>query len=242
MNIYLYDGTFHGYLTAVFYAYTDKNVGNIKKSSEFVPNLLDTPIETPTEEDKAQRIIKSIQEKLSSYTLRNLYYIFLSEQNDCELLAFRYLKLCYHTDNQINLAYQNPLVHQCVLTAKKVSLELQRMKGFVRFRKIDEIYYATIEPDHNILPLMIKHFTLRFSDQNFVIHDLKRKYALAYDATGKEHWFCQVAEEFSPQQKDEYIDLFRLFYQSVTIAERQNLRLQKQFMPTRYQKYMPETK
>ncbi len=53
---------------------------------------------------------------------------------------------------------------------------------FVRFKEIAPLsFYSKIEPDYNILPLIIDHFTERFSDQDFIIHDLNREIALVYD-------------------------------------------------------------
>ncbi|MFN8364013.1 MAG: DUF4130 domain-containing protein [Cloacibacterium normanense] len=56
------------------------------------------------------------------------------------------------------------------------------MLAFVRFELLqDEVYFAKIEPDFNVLPLIRKHFKERYADQKWMIFDLKRHYGIFYD-------------------------------------------------------------
>ena len=45
----------------------------------------------------------------------------------------------------------------------------------------DELYYAIIQPDYNVLPLISDHFKKRYADQRWLIYDCRRKYGLYYD-------------------------------------------------------------
>lgn len=105
------------------------------------------------------------------------------------------------------------------------------------------VFYSKIEPDHNILPLLSAHFTKRFSDQSFLIHDLKRQYALVYDL--KQPYFAPLtineAQEMLDRRPDDpYSELFQTFFDATTIPQRRNLRLQKYWMPKRYWKHIDE--
>ena len=50
---YLYDGSFSGYLTAIFYAYPQKEEVKLFKEPTYSPSLLSTTKFIPTEEDRA---------------------------------------------------------------------------------------------------------------------------------------------------------------------------------------------
>ena len=90
----IYDGTFEGLLTAIFYAYPLKDEVSISKEGCYTPTLISSPEHITTEEDKFNRVYKSIKNKLSYDTLSNVYLLFLSEVPEVENLILKYLKLC----------------------------------------------------------------------------------------------------------------------------------------------------
>lgn len=244
MKEFIYDGSFEGLLTCFFYTYSEKDSLHITRTQLYTPNLLFEPISITTELDKFERVYSSIQTKLSYSVLKNIYYLYLSEWDNCDLLALKYLKLCYQYGTSINLAKHNDIIVSVDNLVRKVSHECHRFTGFVRFSEIGPLcFYAQIEPDHHILPLLEQHFTSRFSDQNFIIHDLKRKTALIYDQSSS--YLKTLTEQEntllgSYQINDNFELLFKAFYDSVTIPERANPRLQKNFVPTRYWKHLTE--
>lgn len=244
MKELLYDGTFEGLLTSIFYAYPSKEEVKITATYNYIPSLITEPIEINTEEDKFERVYESIDSKLSSSTLRNVYYLFLSEVKDVEDLILKYIKLCYKYGDKINLAKNNDIIILVDKYCKRVSYESHRFTGFVRFKEIGPLtFYAPIEPDHNILPLLTNHFVKRFSDQNFIIHDLKRSMAIVYN--GQEATIAPLEKDKGEElllssQSDNFEDLWKQFYKSVNIEERYNPRCQKRMMPTRYWKHLTE--
>lgn len=241
---YLYDGSFSGYLTAIFYAYPEKDETHIFKEKSYSPSLLALSKSILTEEDKAERVYQSILSKLSYDTLDRLYNIYLSDEEDAETLGLKYLKLCYKYTDNINLAKNNDIIRSVDLTCKRVWTEVHRFYGFVRFKEISTMtFYAAIEPDHNILPLMMGHFKRRFSDQNFIIHDQRRRCAMVYNQ--KEIYINYLTTEESnrlaqAEIKDDFEALFRTYYQATNIASRKNTRLQNHWMPKRYYKHLIE--
>ena len=57
---------------------------------------------------------------------------------------------------------------------KSINREINRMHAFVRFEKLkDEVYFSKVEPDFNVLPLIVKHFKDRYQDQKWMIFDIK---------------------------------------------------------------------
>lgn len=244
MNAYLYDGSFYGLLTAYFYAWNDNDIYTIAKEAAYTSDLLSRPVHIVTQTDKAQRIIHSVQQNLSAYTMKNLYLIYLSELTECDLLGLTYLRLCFSKGNGINHAKQHPVIRQVDAIHRKVMHEYDHMKGFLRFQKInDQIFFARFAPDHNQLPLLMHHLTERFSDQKMIVHDEKRNCAMLYNLQERViiPFTKEDAAHILADCQDDTIDLFRRYFQTINIPERENLRQQAGYMPHRYRKYMPET-
>ncbi len=247
MKEFIYDNSFEGLLTAVFYSYSEKSQCCITKEKNFTPSLLNEVVNLKTETDKFKRVYKSIYEKLNNHVLRNIYLLFLCDDVlESDTLVLNYLKLCYRYGTSINLAKNNDIIILVDRYCRKVSREAHLLTGFVRFKEVAPLtFYSPIEPDYNVLPLLINHFTKRFSDQNFIIHDLKRDSALVYnkDKAIITNFTKNEAEKFINSTSDkEFENLWSIFYKATDIEERKNLRLQRQMMPKRYWKHIFETR
>lgn len=245
MKTLIYDDTFDGLLTACFDGYQDREVTDIQAFSRYQPNLLQKAQEVKTDKDKADRVYHSVLTKLSYHTLENIYYTYLSELPNCDFLSLQYLRLCYQQGNKINAARQHPVIDKIYRARFKVTRELQRIQGFLRFQEIAPLMFISqIKPDHNLLPLLIPHLQKRFSDQNMLVFDQKRNRALLI----KEQQstiipFEQKEMDFllTNSQPDEYSLLFKQYFQAINIPERENLRQQLNYMPRRYRQNMIET-
>lgn len=246
MKVFIYDGSFYGLLTAVFYAYGYKGDCKIERECNHEMNFMNIETTVKTEQDKADRVLSSIEHKLNSDVLNNVYVTYLSDFSDSDTLVLKYLKLCYKYGVNINLAKNNDIIIQVDRYVKKVYREVEKLSGFIRFKQVAPLsFYASIEPDHNILPLLIDFFKERFSDQNFIIHDLKREKAIAYNMdtaiiTDLSREYCKRFEH--SDNDNEFETLWKTFYKATDIKERENLRLQRQLMPKRYWKHITEVK
>ena len=135
---------------------------------------------------------------------------------------------------------------------KKVTDEYTRALQFVRFQKtVDNIYFAILEPLYNILPLTIDHFRNRFSDQQWIIYDVKRKYGIYYDCntihevTFSDTTLLNLQQILSTPEnlaQNELLlqTLWKSYFKTICIKERLNPRKQKKDMPVRYWKYLTE--
>lgn len=240
---YIYDGSFDGLLTAIFYAYQQKETTKITKENDYIPDLWSEAVAITTESSKADRVYTALYTKLSYHTLSNVYALYLSDVLEIETLILEYIKLCFKYSDQINLAKNNDIIQKVDLYTRRVHLEAHRFKGFVRFREIAPlVFYAQIEPDHNILPLIAPHFKKRFSDQHFVIHDIKRSYALVYNI--QDIYLKDLSEaeikNLLTLCSDPFETLFKTFYESINIKERRNKKQQHSYMPKRYWKHLIE--
>lgn len=251
LHTLIYDGSFEGFLSCVFHVYEQKleNV-QIVSASKVQPNLFGSEEEVITDAKKSKRVWKGLQKKSSSIGRSRLLYAFLSEQEGIESLLLRYIQYEFESKEFVDSDFGNADVLKVAQMAKSVGREKHRMEAFVRFRLTkDDIYFATVEPDFNVLPLIQKHFKSRYADQKWMIYDLKRHYGMFYDLNKVEFVEMALPDNFDASQTskeffaDEELDfqtLWNDYFKSTNIESRKNMKLHVRHVPKRYWKYLSE--
>ena len=247
----VYDGSFDGFLCVVFYVFEHK-LKTVHIQNEFVNQdvlFYDNTIIT-TEQKKANRVWNGVLSKTNPNIRHQFYSAFLSEQQYIELLLLDYLIYIFSGVSTGHDDYTHPSVLQIAKIAKQVGREKHRMEAFVRFRLLkDDIYFASIEPDFNVIPLILKHFKNRYADQKWMIYDIKRRYGIFYDLNTaeiitidfpKNFDFTKTSDAFFTEQEQEFQKLWQDYFKSVNIASRKNMKLHTQHVPKRYWKYLSE--
>lgn len=243
MIYYIYDGTFEGLLTAIYEAYyRPEKPDLIMNVEEYEADLFSRPVIITTDETKSKKVYRSIEEKISEQALMHVYYAYLSDIKGIGTLIYHYLKLGWQVGADIDSQLSREPVREMHAVYQRVSKERHRMLGLLRFRKLTgEIFFATFEPDHNIVGLIAPHFARRLSDQNWIILDIKRKLAAVYN---QKEWFItnwNLPENLPYEETEEiYQQLWKQYFASTAIQDRMNPRLQRQFMPVRYWKHLIE--
>ncbi|MDB5009807.1 MAG: hypothetical protein JWQ06_596 [Mucilaginibacter sp.] len=183
MTILFYDGTFEGLLSAVFEIYERKLMQvKLQKGEWYNSALFVEALKITTSEVNANRVLKGLRQRLSPAAVQRLYIAHMAEMENEETTLIGYIRYVFDTPKNIEDDYGNKYVIRLSEIIRMVRREKHRMEAFVRFKKLkDETYYATIEPDFNVLPLLIKHFKNRYADQKWIIYDIKRNYGLYYD-------------------------------------------------------------
>ena len=253
MQAVVYDGSFKGWLTAVFDVYEHRFTSvQVCKEEGFEQIMFGHVHHTHTDEEKASRVWKGLQKKLSGAASKELYYTWLSEIRSIETHMLLFVQYAFSSPVFIEKDYSHPSVLLISQTAKKVHREKHRMEAFVRFQlTTDQLYYAIVEPDFNVLPLISDHFEQRYADQRWMIYDARRRYGLYYDGEkvdtievsfGQESFSGKNISAVYDEQESLYQHLWQRYFKSVNIASRKNTRLHIQHMPRRYWKYLPEKK
>jgi probable DNA metabolism protein len=115
--------------------------------------------------------------------------------------------------------------------------EFDRLRGLLRFAPEvceDGVtrYVARCAPDYFVLPLLAEHFAARFGNTAWAIIDERRgmtaKGGSAEKQANGETGNCNWEQ------------LWRDYHRIISIEERKNPKLQKQFIPERYRKYLTE--
>ena len=249
MTTLIYDGTFEGLLTAVFEIYERKLIHvKILKSEWRIGALFEDVIKVITDQVKARRVLKGLKERLSTEGVQRVYVAHLSEMDNCEHTLVGYIRHVFDSDQNIEEDYGNRFVLKLSEIVQMVRRERHRMEAFVRFQKLsDGTFYATVDPDFNVLPLLIKHFKDRYADQKWIIYDLRRKYGIYYDLNTVEYMEIDFSRsnqggKASIHCEDEgiYQHLWKNYFNSVNIPARKNMKLHLRHIPHRYWKHLTE--
>lgn len=248
---YSYDGSFAGILTTVFEIYDRKSQDPaIVKTGMMGALFFSENIEVVTDEIKAERVWKGLKEKVSEKTLTAIYWSFLSELKGIEDVIYSLIKYIFSTKENVEDNFGNASVLLIAQTARKVGREKHRFEAFVRFELIGtDFFYSPIDPDFNVLPIIVPHFKKRYPAQDWIIYDIKRRYGIHYDKE-TEH-VSEAIIDFSVEKKESgdfvsepeekyYKDLWRNYFKSVNIPIRKNTKLHVKHVPKRYWKYLTE--
>lgn len=250
-TILFYDGSFHGFLCCVFEYYEQKlEVRGIYIEATSQENIFAKSKIVITDSTKAERVVVGLKNSISKEVLKELYFAFLSEIEGIELKLLHYIQLIFKKEMFNAKDFGNPLILNINQTAKKVSREKHRMEAFVRFQLTkDDIFFASIEPDFNVLPIILKHFESRFTDQKWIIYDLKRNFGLFYnlqetsyinlDFNSNDHLKSQNTSIYKASEVD-FQKLWQEYFKSINIKSRKNKKLHLQHVPKRYWKYLTE--
>jgi probable DNA metabolism protein len=241
------DGSFQGLLTAIFTAYTLKSEPvTIRPRNGAQGGLFDRPVIIRSDSETSGRVWHGLKKRLGHRRRQQIFHAYLSGVAGIETLIYRHVRQSMprsraaetHRDPGLEIEIEN--------LGRKVQREAHRMKGFVRFEKINaDVFLALISPRYDVLPLIREHFQKRYADQNWIIYDTERQYGIfsdscraAVDRTGNAgpplpaktpaagDWRCRL--------------LWKRYFESVNIAERSNPKLHLRQLPRRYWKYLPE--
>lgn len=251
MIVFYYDKTFEGLLTALFDAYSRKVFPDkLLAKGEIEPMFTEERHTVITQEENASRVWTALQNKISKLACNMLTHVWLSEIEGSDELLFRYIRKAFDTKESIEMNFGDQDVLNTHQLARKVSHESHYLKQFVRFQKAaDDIFFAPVSPIYNALPLAINHFADRFSDQKWVIYDIKRNYGFYYDLQSVTEITLDNTDSFLDGKLDEKLmaedeklfqDLWKGYFKAMTIKERINLKLQRQHMPKRFWKLLTE--
>lgn len=246
-----YDSSFEGLLCCVFYSYEHKlQEVKIEKDETYEPSFFGESLIIPSEKYKALRVWKGLSKKLTEEGKLNLYKAYLSEQSNIENTILYFIQKSIHSKYNIEKDFSDPHVLLLEKTVKKVNREKHRMDAFVRFRLTqDNIYFSTVEPDFNVLPLNAAHFKARYADQKWLIYDLKRQYGIWYDLNEVQTVSLELDSGINSEintslyftdEEESFQKLWSNYFNSSNIATRKNMRLHIKHIPKRYWKYLSE--
>ncbi len=250
--ILVYDDSFEGFLTVIFECYNRKiNPTGILSDHCYQGKMFVGKEYIATNHENADRVWNGLQKKLKKEARHVPFSAFLSREPGIEMALYRFIRLTFDANADISGNYGDENVLTVRKASRKVMKEAMRMVEFVRFQLTrDNIYFAPISPAYDVLPMVMQHFRNRFADQQWLIYDLRRDYGLFFNLSGIEEVTLNnkvfslsngaVRNDVLKEGETFYQTMWSDYCRNITIRERLNLKLQKQHMPRRYWKFLPE--
>lgn len=239
MKVMLFDGSMEEMLCAVYRIYYDKMNPILFRKEEYVQNLIDEPEPIIFNMEHFQKVRKSLQERMDEEMLDNIAYALNHRSPDAPSVVLRYIVTCFKGKKNRD-DFQKKEILETVKMARQVGLESHRFLGFVRFSVFENIYVSRIAPDHDILEFIAEHFTDRYSTQDFIIYDEKRKKAIIHH-NGEYLIRKDMILDASQLKEDAFTDYWKAYHEHISIKERVNPKAQKRSMPVRYWENLVET-
>jgi probable DNA metabolism protein len=252
--VFIHDGSFSGFLCAVAEAI------NASRSGSQVPHLrgvgegeslFDEPVTVPRDEKRARRLWERLMKRAGAEALRSCLEAFCSDfAGMSDPICHAFLRISREGKNALD-DLTDPDLRLVEKAAVRTRAQAHLLAGLIRFSELaDGSWFASIEPDCDILPLIGGHFSSRYSSMRFVIRDGRRKTAIVH-VPGRP-W--KIVRGFNIGRHD---DVARLplsgreellregwveYFSAVAIEGRKNPRLQAGRMPKKYWASLPEMK
>ena len=186
-KVLIYDGSFNGFLTAVFTSFEDDiEVLGFQREISTQKGLFTDSKNIVTNKSNAKRVWESIEKK-SHTAIRNIYFAFLSEAKGVDFILYQNIKKLYGLLDSNEIEQAAIIEIKIAKLALNVSREKAQIENLVDFQLTnDNVYIAEIEPGFNILPLISRHFRYRYPKHQWIIFDRKRKFGVYYNGNAVE--------------------------------------------------------
>jgi len=238
MSNYTYDGSWDGLLSAIFRVYKEPNAV-IQNPRDELSMFEGEHIKTNYEH--AERLNRGMK-RLDSNNPIFVYRAFCAEYDGFETDLLLSLRLGFEQNANPFWQRQYPFIQRVAEAETKTGREAHRFLGLVRFVSAGgNLYVGDIEPDCNILSLIGDHFYDRFNDQRIILRDTKRRLALVSEPPNG-WWITELPEgEIPPLPDDkEFTEMWKGYTHALANPERVNRKLQRNFVPLKHRKNLPE--
>lgn len=246
-----YDGTLDGFLNVLARCVKESvSPFSIAWAGQRRVGMFDTVQRWQTDSQQAERLSLWLKE-LHPKALALVIHAYLSGDYRLGGSALAFVQLCLEKGEDALLLHTHQEVASLLKHSAALSHEVHSFTGFVRFRELTSgVLYAPIAPVNNIVLYLAEHFVKRLAVRQWIIHDTERDIALYWNreklqAVEVEKEFTRLVQDGGevPQEsckEKEYQRLWQIFHASIANPARENRKLQKQFIPKRYWKYLIE--
>ena len=239
----LFDGSLDGFLSVVYADYYDRRkFAYVCEDAVYQPRLDADYIYVPTDLPRSVRVMDAVGKKISPEAQSNLCAGCLSRDENRFSALLHYIRMGFKTGASVDNRLQDPNVLQVHKLVRYIQHEAHLLCGFCRFKETaGGVYYASISPVNNALPILAEHFRERFMNQPWVIHDTGRGIAAVYDCHDYaiENVPAAANVNFSADEAL-FQELWKTFFDTIAIKERTNKKLQRNLIPLHFRKHVIE--
>lgn len=212
--------------------------------------LFDEYIHVDADSEKAYKVMNAVRDKISAYVCYQMSYISMAYEEDVMDVIYRVMILGFYLANHKMINRDGMLVedndngkymasevldmvqYKDVMRfrdiKKRVTSEVYMFQEVTRFNQVNnDLYVAHIEPKSRLVVALGPIFEDRMPSENFMIVDDVYKEAVIHPKDG-ECYLRQLTEEELEQLKeiekmnDGFTDLWKLFFKTIAIKEREN--------------------
>lgn len=253
-RIYQCEDTQDGILTAVYDAgksgYGHDHIKLQVQGSGYQENyeLFSEYISVVTDEEKAEKVRRTVRKEISREAYDHVMCGIHCNALDKADVIYHFIVYGFALGAKVTGALQIPWVQRIFELQRRFLNEAHYFQEFTRFQELQltkPVLYAVIEPKNQVLSAIMPHFADRLNPEWFLIYDKTHGEAAFHDPSGD--WYirkleqeeCRQLEELG-QNDEEYADLWRAFFDTIGIQERENAKLQRSNLPLQYRKHMTE--
>lgn len=239
------EGIFTGIYNAWAFGMGHENVRLLMKE-QYEPELFTEYEDVEPDPEKSEKVARSIQRKISGEAFRVVCRAAFSARAERADVIYRFLIEGFRYGETALRRLQEPAVAEIFALSRKVANEAHQYLEFIRFEQLENgILFASISPKSRVATLVAPHFADRFPGENWVIYDDGREEAAVHTAGGD--WMMarlpkEQADAFLKTygSSDHYEDLWKVFFRTIGIRERENPDCQRNLLPLWYRKHMTE--
>lgn len=250
-NVYICNDTVTGIFSAIYDAWKTK-LGEEQLGIAFRgmvdQELFCEYIEVEETQKKANAVESLIKKHLGEYAYWNIYHAMLShDSKKADSILGTMLEARHIPDStRIMEHLSHHKVQKVFELSRKASNEAHYYREIVRFKELKNgILFSEIEPRNRILTCLGDHFTNRFPLENwmifdrthnmFLVHESGKQWVLVQDTDVNLDAVKQVSNE-----EAKYVKLWKGFFESISIKERESYERQRQHLPLHYRKHVTE--
>jgi len=240
----IFDGSFEGYLCVVYAVYYEKiSPTSIQVEGHEQLSLDHVPITIQTDVKKSARVLNAICEKISEDAAQTVYRAFHSFDERRFMAILSYIRHGFTHGHMVDSHLRLDFVLLVHKLAQHVWREAHLLFGFCRFEETSRgVFYCEVSPKNDVLPMLAEHFSQRLMNQAWVIRSHSR--AAIYD--GNTYVIVTVPasrpEITLAEGEAKTQELWVAFFESISIDQRKNKKLQRQLLPLYFRKNMTEFK
>lgn len=252
IRIYQCEDSVEGIFTAVYVAWAARygheytklevisadQISNLELFSEYIKVEKDSVL--------ADKVAESIRKKISPQAYQMVVRAALSDDFRKANSIYHFLVRGFAMGRKVVDHLSDQYVQEIFDMNRKVGKDSYFYQEFLRFQELDnKVLLAKIEPRNNVVELITPHFADRLASENFMILDVKRKLATIHQAHSS--WFLTYLTEEEvnhllamTENEQDYEVLWKAFFDSIAVKERENYALQRNHVALHYRKYMTE--
>ncbi len=239
--VYIYDGSLEGLFCCIFESFNEKEVPvDVFSRADYCCSLYREKI-VETDLNKFARVKNGLLDKCGEEVYSLIVSAYYSALDKKEMTICDFARIAFANGKKVMDAWGNQTVCAMLNAQKHLGSEAHLLKGFIRFSVYDGVMVSVIEPKNYVLPYISDHFCSRFHGETFMIYDKTHGCALVYRP--HEQRIIEVDSFSEPEAGEEeqhYRKMWKTFYDTIAIKERENPVCRRSHMPMRYWTQMTE--